>query len=251
MSVHIDILEGYTVQQSANDLRAIRTAVLTGLDGAASALAYKALIHPDMPVMYAPHPTIPNLRLVRRSAEAIDADKARVTLEYALFLMLYELPHEGDTPKIQVGSTVQEVATNMDVNGDQMFVSHTYPDGRTVEQGGEVQIQVPQTVFRLSRKENSSPEARARAFVGTVNSGPWKGDAARFWLCTRIEGNSDDGGETYDVAYEFQRNPNTWDALVVFIDPETNKPPNGLVDGTGLKTYQVYPATDFNFLELT
>jgi hypothetical protein len=102
----------------------------------------------------------------------------------------------------------------------------------------------------FSRREGFSPAFKSRNFVGRTNSGTWGGDPPGSWLCTRIEGVSDDGGQTFNVTYEFQYNIDTWLATVVFIDPDTGRPPENLIEGEGLKQVQVYPRVDFNLLNL-
>lgn len=120
----------------------------------------------------------------------------------------------------------------------------------TQSQGGEVDVQIPQLVLQTDRIEKFSPKAKAKEFVGTVNSNIIGTDLPRTWLCTSIQGRTDNDGESYNVTYEFQFNPETWDAIVVFIDKETGNPPPGLVEGEGIQVVQVYRAKDFNRLKI-
>ncbi len=56
---------------------------------------------------------------------------------------------------------------------------------------------------------------------------------------------------TYLVDYEFQYLAETWDALVYWIDPDTNRPPSDLVLNTGYKRVQIYETANFASLSLT
>ena len=88
------------------------------------------------------------------------------------------------------------------------------------------------------------------------------GDPDRTWLCTRIDGQSQDGGVSFVVTYEFQirRGPylseatpptyQGWDAVVVYIDPETDKPIQEPVWGETIKLVRVYPEMDFAALNI-
>ena len=123
--------------------------------------------------------------------------------------------------------------------------------GRTINQGADVELSIPQLVLTETRKESSTPANTARAFVGKVNQFACFGGAARTWLCTRIEGTTNDRGASYEVTYEFQYNEQTWDAVVVFRDPNTQRPVDSPEEGEGIKTVQVYSVANFAALGLS
>lgn len=153
---------------------------------------------------------------------------------------------------IQVGSSVSSGKTQKDKNGDQIVVSLTgQPD-----QVGDVEIQLPETVVLFERKESASPLAKSVSYTGTVNDAEIVGAdvtyAARTLLCLGIDGTSTDNGQTWTVTYRFQYKPDTWDAEIVYIDPETDRPHDDINIATndGYKVVSVYPESVFSTLNL-
>jgi hypothetical protein len=118
-------------------------------------------------------------------------------------------------------------------------------------QPGTVSKQSPSITLSFRRKETSSPIQVAYENVGYINSVSFYGFPPETILCTSIRGESQDGGQSYDVSYEFASNLNTWKATVVHIDPATNLP-NFLADEAigGIKKFDIYKQKDFNGLNL-
>jgi hypothetical protein len=54
------------------------------------------------------------------------------------------------------------------------------------------------------------------------------------------------------VTYRFQYRPDTWDATIVYIDPETDRPHPDINLGTldGVIVEQIYQTSDFSTLDL-
>ena len=261
MTVTANIIPGESISVSPDGWAATVVYHVTGLTGNANTRAYAAIISPGIPVIGTPHPAVSSMRVARVEAKPITSDTPNsmmVTVQYEQLQPDQQPPNEAQLPQVQVGSSVENTVTQKDVTGAQITVSHTYNetdengDGvtRTETQGGEVEYQVPSTSVTFSRREGQSPAYKSRLFVGKTNAGSFGGDPAGSWLCTRIEGSSDDGGQTFNVTYEFQHNRDTWVATVVFIDPDTGRPPNGLVTGEGLIQVQVYQRIDFYQLNL-
>lgn len=168
-------------------------------------------------------------------------------------------PGGGVTPSVtRVGARVSPATRTKDVSGAQIVTTHQASrvvNGETIQdelvtQPAEVEVLVPQTVLSLERRTSTDPEPDATAFVGKVNQQTFRGKPARSWLCTAIEGVSEDNGLTWDVVYEFELREATWDADVVYIDPETDRPPEVITSGVELRTYQVYELADFGQLML-
>jgi hypothetical protein len=85
--------------------------------------------------------------------------------------------------------------------------------------------------------------------------GQWFADAAQVWLCTKMDGASDDNGATWNVTYEFQRRLPNWKAVAWYRDPDTGQPiklPDGMTPDTAIEVahVQLYPTVDFNTLRL-
>lgn len=268
MALIADIIEGASLSEDADGYEATRVYLVTELGGAAHNRLYLAGQTNGLPRFGDPHPSIPRLRCVQRAitlAKGSD-NNAQVTLTY-------RVPKAQETPAggggsggapapgvVRIGSTVQSKITQKDKSGNAITVTHKFPNtkaideefrGLTKTQGVDVDIQAPNLVLSETRNEARSPAALARAYVGTVNQFAIWGGAARTYLCTRIDGQTSDGGKTFEVSYEFQYEVQTWDAPVVFRDPKTQRPVDNLVAGEGLKIVRVYAEANFALLGLS
>lgn len=154
---------------------------------------------------------------------------------------------DQSVPIIEVGATTQTVSTEVDRARQLMKVGwfeeiwfeneeDQVTEQRWIyhEQVGTVDVQIPQTYYRLKRRETDSPANKAIDFVGKINSSKFFRFPPRTWLCTSIAGAY--AGGVYDVSYDFIYNPSTWAATVSFVDPETGRVPPNVVIG------DVYPA---------
>jgi len=175
-----------------------------------------------------------------------------VTVNYGVPDFSQKPPSEdANDSTIQVGSSVSSSKTQKDKDGNQIVVALSgQPD-----QVGDVDIQIPETVLVFERKESSSPFAKSKTNVGFVNSASLGSGAyaARTLLCLGIDGTSTDDGETWQVTYRFQYRPDTWDALIVYIDPETDRPHDDInlaSAGAGWVSKRIYPEVDFSTLSL-
>lgn len=202
--------------------------------------------------------------------------QALVTITYGLAQggggFLNDPDDENAQPQIEILSTLQPVQTQFDVSGI-VLNTGVYdefprgPDGNIIAgpperfppQGGEIEDIVPMHTVIARRLERESPGIwKSPAHSGTINSTLVFGDPIHFWLAN-IEGSSDDGGDTWNVTYTFQRNPDTWNSVIVYQDPETGRvgrdveAPENMTPGStgnGSKVIQSRPATDFRLLEL-
>lgn len=151
---------------------------------------------------------------------------------------------------IQVGSSVTATRTQRDNTGAKINITLTgQPD-----QIGETDLQVPETVVIFERRESANPLTKSLANTGRVNSvalgsGTY---AIKTLLCLGIDGVSTDDGATWQVTYRFQYRPETWDATVVYTDPETDRPHKDISfsPADGVVTVEVYPEADFTSLSL-
>jgi hypothetical protein len=195
------------------------------------------------------HPAIPEAFL-------FDIDVVGITPEEVKARFYYQ--ERWTDRKITVSTVLVQEESNTDKDGNVLTVVHTYDSdyklnsavaGQTIEQGGMVSRFVPHTTLRFDIRELATPEDLADIYTGTINSIGWRGDDTGQWLCTNITGGSGDSGINWDNVYEFQRRKEGWEGTVVFIDPNSGKPPNDI--GTdGKKVFDNYEETDFNELPL-
>lgn len=214
-----------------------------------------------LPQLNEPHPSFPDSICLSIEPEMVDLATVKITYEYDLPTVEDGDPTDPSIAQLSVGSTVQEIETERDFQGGQLVVSYTDGVGNPPtlrHQVGRVKKQVPSTYFRYRRRQNFSPGDDSLLYVGKMNSQPVFTDPPHYWLCTGIYGDSFDFGFTYEVTFEFLRNVETWDGVIVYIDPSTNRIPVGATFGNpgpsnpgGLKRVQVYQEIDFYNLGLT
>lgn len=137
-------------------------------------------------------------------------------------------------------------------SAQQITVEHTYPaddpdfPGRTVIQGGEVTVFVPEANYYFEGFLNTyNPWASVAVVLGKINSGIWLSQAPLCWMCTEVQFSMIKPGR-YKFRFEFQLNLDTWDPSVVFIDERTGRPPAGLVPGVGYKTIPYHARINFS-----
>ena len=86
-------------------------------------------------------------------------------------------------------------------------------------------------------------------FEGTICNGSYtlgvRTGNAKQWLINSVRGTTRDGGFTYEMTLTFQFRTQGWDQFVVYINPDTGRPPSDLVPGTGSKTLQMFLETTF------
>ena len=254
ITVYLDRVDGASYTRNRQGKKAVRIAVVDGLDGDPDEILYLASVAEGMPAYGSAHPSIPGLFLYEINPEAIGAGQARVRLVYEPWR---GTPPEGSAPAIVVGATVEQHTTHLDVNDEVMVVEYTDDAEVTHYQTPTASVLCPKVSFELTRREDAAPGAKVKAYVGKVNTAGWDVDpsaAARTWLCTGIVGRSSDGGDTYDVTYSFLYRDDApegnWDSMQQYIDPQTGRPPSDLVDGVGRIIYVVRVEANFDALNL-
>ena len=258
-----DLVADARVTETIDGFMATRHFMVSGLTGSADSRYFAALVAPDIPSFNDAHPGNGALLAIERTAALEGIGIARVSIVYRPATAEQQVADDTQLPTIEVGATVQVDETNVDVNGEALEVIFNQTDvdedgTATVEpkeQTGTVEKQLPQVTMTFSRKEEDSPHAKAIIYVGTLNEADFYLGAPQTWMCTGIRGSSTDGGETYNVTYDFQHDKDEWKARVVYIDPDTGFPPKKLeledpsqADAT--KEFQLYPVNDFANLNL-
>lgn len=256
-TLYKDMISGSKIVETEIGYIATRLMIIDGLSGPVDAMLWTALQFQQVPARNTFHPTLGGLVCYSREASPIAGQptQALITLMYGQ-VNSKQFADNTKPCEISVGSTIQSAETNVDVNGDNLVVTYDVKDPTTNQtvtkkQTGKVSIDIPQTVVRLTRREKGSPLQKSIAFVGTVNRDSFLGNAKACWLCTRIEGQTDDGGVTYMVTYEFQLADDNWNnQTIVYIDPTTNLMPEDADFGNGKERYDFYMEADFSILKV-
>jgi len=213
------------------------------------------------------HPVVPDVQVARITGASPDVEIYEYTIEYGLLPASAQEPSETAPVETEVSTTLQTRRSQfvIDTAGNRVlaYVDYTFAilddqgnpigsESTPQRRNGWIEIEVPMTVVRLRRREPLSPGDKSKQYVGTVNATGVFNDPPRYWLCTGIHGTTTDGGLSYDVTYEFQRNPDAWTVLLEYpFTDEDRKPDNGAPTlGNGLALWNVYPETEFRSLML-
>jgi len=212
-------------------------------------------------VMSSAHPDVSYIYLRDAEAEAIDKHQVKLTLTYSRVDFLHSIGFEDGA--VEVGASVIAQETNKDKDGNEMFLSHIYPEGyqrsphdtplsapsEADVQGHMATVMWPQVTWSVNRIESISKadlKTKAKTYVGKVNNDTWDGCAAGTVLCTRIQGRSTDGGVHFNIVYEYEYREETWDHTALYIRDNGKPPPE--TDANSLKVYRIQPEADFSSL---
>jgi hypothetical protein len=242
--------------------------IAQGIDNVASfAKIFEACrnIH-NCPQIGDPHPAIPTAYLIKIELLSVSSEQVKARFVY---------DENFNVPQVTTTDSLIQEEVNLDKAGNIMFTAYTYPDdyklnaavkGQLVKQGGFVGKLVPQTALRFNVRQFLNPEQTAADFIGKRNEKDWRGvDDAGRWLCTNVSGFSPDGGIIWDNVFSFQKRARKWEGSVVFIDPNTSRPPDDIIISAeaqeppqlppadedpdkGHKIYQIYEEIDFTEL---
>lgn len=263
MTTYIDRVDDLAIREEGGVIQSVtRKALVSGLSSSNWEILTDALDEAGIPSAnsYLDKSNYPHLQLVRRDARVIDVDKAEVILVYEKDTGptqdLGSLGYSG-TPELQrpvagkMSASIEQKTTNKDANGDLITVSHTWdisdPDypTETDTQTGEIDIFVPQKTLTIDGfRTTIEPWVFAERLVGKLNNGTFYGGPSRTWMCTEV-GFEKESNDVYIMSFQFQHNPDGWDATALFIDPRTGNPPPDIVEGVGYKTIRYQEMVNF------
>lgn len=184
---------------------------------------------------------IPVRNVTARLASISSTTQARVTVQYGFPQGGGGFENDPDDPaappQLEVGTSLQPTTTNFDVHEQPLVVTYYSEVALHGEEGpgpfpyshlAEIEHTEALSTVIYRRKERNNPLQKSLAYAGHIDGDtPFVFGEVRkhHWRCARIAGDTDDGAQTYNVAYEFQRHPETWNPVVSFIDATTGAPP--------------------------
>lgn len=286
-----DITEECESAYTQQGWTATRKFMFDGCDMSDPASTLQTLLNDSaVPTRGDQHPSGEDMQADEIRAKAVSSTQAWVTVTYKKLSAVEAEPDDSMPGLMTIGSTVMDQETPFDVNGERMSADYVSDNGGTPFWSVQSSIdgtvipkptvavlaktQIPNTIIRFARREQSEPSAKIKTYEGKINATPCQwgqlNAAAGTLLCTRIEGNTNDGGNSYVVEYEFQYNQG--------VNPQTGQEtgwafftsfylPNGTiatpVDGSpgsigpgespgdaGLQQFDIYPTAEFNNLQL-
>lgn len=258
------ILAGSTLNVDQSGIAAVLVYRVSDLSGDSPNLPYLAYQESEIPKRGDPHPTIPNLQADTVSVNMDDANKALITVTFRQLSGFKLNINDTEPCQIEGGSAVAEFDTQLDLFGNQITLKHIAYDvapstasnpgalvPRTIgPQPGTVRQQVSCPFMRFSRRERLNPRRKSTEYTGAINSGRWLDGDSHTWMCRGINFVSDDGGKSYRVTYDFQYLADTWDPVVIAIDPATNEKVLSPIWGQGIKRVRLAPEKAFTNLLL-
>ena len=192
-----------------------------------------------------------------------DALTADVELEYI------PISAASNYPIFQGRSSLRQITTERDGNGDQILLEHTFPDEDpdfglgsehnpsevtplSVKQGGEVSLLIPSAEQEVTIQYSTNyPMDYCLLWLGHINWYSWGGAAPYTWICSDVSYTIHNLAATPPVwkfQFQFQYDPLGWPKNAIFQDPRTSKPPQNLIPGEGIKEIYWYPFADFNLI---
>lgn len=253
-----------SMRQTEAGIAFTRVATVTGVTGSGPAQFINALAVAGIPRMGEMLPGWATARVTARKP----IPKAEGTFQIDIEYTDTGVTDDPEEQTIRIGTSLQSVETNVDVNGNLMMVEY-----RGQSQAKTITLPQPHSTIVVSRTETENPGRESREYVGKVNTqGGFNlagaNEPERSWRCNRIEGTSTDKGRTWAVEREFEyaepvqdywdeQRPG-WDETLVYTDPETGLVPDDVADGTAreemvnaIQNFQVRKEKNFNDLHLT
>lgn len=230
---------------------------LTPNSGTPEQLVANALAVAGVPDFGDAHPIYSGLRLEERRPRVLDPTVVQVILVYRLASGgIQDEPPPGFAAAIRGGTALEQETTQVDRDGNQITVPWTFPGtGQTRQFPGEVQALRPRDYLSFTNTvQSASPGTIGRQYAGTVNDDVWNALPAGGWLCQDVQFELIDRSTsppTWRMVYSFRANAKGWQPDVVFIDPNTGKPPSGISVGNGIVAdVPIYDEEDFSALAL-
>ena len=251
VSIQADLIENAEWREQDGLVQQItRLAIVSGLvRGLPEPIHEQALTNAGMPQPGDAHPSETGLTVRERNVRVLGPTMLIVEVIYRRSSIVVP-PGFVATPS--GSASLKMVETEFErTTGFQLSVVHD-----EVTQGGSINAAVPMANLSFeSRLFSSAPGALALLHVGTTNDAVWQGGVAGTWLCTNIGFvlNTDNPAANpplWEMTYDFEFDPEGHNPAVVYIDPETGRPPPGLVDGEGVRGVLHYYQSNFDSLAL-
>lgn len=212
--------------------------------GITAALAYQALDDAGITVgsLLVVRPGA-QLNLVTRKLKQSSDSPRRL-----LVTLTYEDTNDGGgggtaIPAISIASGLAQIETENDASGDQIILTHA-----GAEQGGKIKVTEPQLVIEYPKKYTGAGVIGYLAgFLNKINADTWNQGQPGEWKCTgaRLVTLTQGVPPVWDIKLSFTLQPGGHQPDVVYIDPETGKPPPDLVLGSGFKTIIWFDSVQF------
>ena len=222
-AIYEDLVETATAQYSKEGWTAVRSFLFDGTpSNDPTGTLYACLTDPAIPPRGEPHPSIPGICADVIDGEAESPTQVKIKVSYKTLSAVTQEPDDSVPGLLTVGSSVQEQEVAVDADGVPLVAKYTSSNNYTVQDSdgnpisspsvvGTAKKQTPNMVFKFARREQYPADDKAAQFTGMVNKNAMTigitNIPAGCLLCTRIDSNTQDDGNSYVVDYEFQYAP--------------------------------------------
>lgn len=245
-----EIISGAKVTSSKDGFSATRVFSVTNLPtNIDAAVMFSILNLPNAPKYGDLHPFIPGLTVqsVDVSATGSNSNHAQITANYLKPSAKNQPPQLGEPARYSQSSYLVAKQTNYAAGGSTAQGRPLLIVRRSSEdRNGQIataEVLAPVGVIRFTRRETNDGSRAQQTYLGKVNRNNFRRYPQKTLLCTSITADTDDGGQTYVITYEFQYNPETWIFTAVYtIDGQPIPDP---IEGTSIKDYDLYEQADF------
>lgn len=286
--VYENISEGATTSYTQQGWTATVIIKIDGVDDSNPDATLQNVIDSDMvPARGEDHPSGYQMQADEITCDAISSNQVVVTVKYKNLSAVEAEPSDTQPALMTFGSTAQSQQTSSDYTNQPLVTLYQSKDSngfisgspgsytiQSTDDGSDISdpsnvatgdIQVPNTIIRFSRREPNPPGVKAKTYMTMTNATAcsWGGVVypTGTLLCTRIEGNTNDGGTSYIVEYEFQFNEDAWTLFSYYTLPNNTQGvdgagaivlgPGDIPPDCGLSLFQIYGTAEFNDLLLT
>lgn len=252
MSITVDeLMDVQSDEERGRVVRVVRKLKLSGVVASAQMSAIAQVLASSL------IPTAGSFILVNDSVLYLTGRSPRMTEASTLAEVI--LTYEGGTSsaagndELRRGgrSSLAQVRTVNDRQGNLVTVRR----GGAIfgeEQAGEFTVFQPQaTPFIETVESTDDPDALLEQWIGRTNSSTWRGKAKGRWLVSNVEYDEMNPGSSpalWRFRWSFLEaiESQGWLPVAAFVDPTTNRIPDDLEEGVGIKSVPWYYKRDFN-----
>lgn len=241
MAVKVDIKRGSQIVNDDRGYRVVRIAHVSGVTGNTEAAMYRAITEPRLPRIGDPHPVVPGIVLQSLAATPRGGGVYRVKLTYASDT---ETTAGAENSSQRINASTAAETTALDYTGERMVAVWSTFGGAAKRTPFKAEVERPRITFDFDFVEPSFPQSRIETYLGTVNSRPWNGYAAKTILCTGVDASR--RGDDWRVRMSFAYNTETWVYTGTLSGYHRGSTDDPLLDMTnGVKKFDVYRPVDF------
>jgi len=248
-----DIIEGSRLKEENSIVVSIdRVFMVSGLPSGivADEVLKTALANSSVPRAGDTHPIYSDLFAIGRVPKAMGPTIVQVTVTYSLPGGGSFDPPFGSQYMLSGGTSVEQTERALhrlgqddgSPPGSQILVRYAPPaPAEDIVQNGEITPFEGRSVMTFGAQiATVAPWIMAEAWVNKVNGGSFFYSSApkRTWLITDMNyeltvRKTPNGFPIYEMSVTMRHNSDTWDPFVIFIDPETGRPPGPELDEMG------------------